>query len=104
MPRSCSVCHHPERAAIDEALRNAESYRSIAQRFGMTKDSLLRHRRAHTVTRPAASPPDPLRAFLYPCPAHGDVPFHYTAGQWLCVRCSPWNGSLTYFRLPSARP
>ena len=46
MPRLCSVCHHPDRAAIDAALVAGEPYRSIAQRFAASSDAVLRHKLA----------------------------------------------------------
>ncbi len=99
MPRACTVCIHSDVKAIDAALNAEESFRSIAKRFDVTKDSLFRHQQAHV-----AKPVDPLRAFLRPCPAHGDGPHHYSGDEWRCIRCSPWDGTLAYFRLPSARP
>ena len=48
MPRSCSVCCHDGRKAMDEALVAGESLRAITKRFpGVTESSLSRHRVAH---------------------------------------------------------
>ena len=48
MPRICTVCSHPDRAAIDAALLSgAESVGSLARRFKVGPDSLERHRKAH---------------------------------------------------------
>lgn len=47
MPRSCSVCGHTQRAAIDRALVNGEPLRDIAGRFGVAKSSLDRHKADH---------------------------------------------------------
>src|SRR5687768_3337477 len=47
MPRLCTVCTHPERAAIDAALVSGEPMRGIARRFAVSEDALNRHRRDH---------------------------------------------------------
>lgn len=44
MPRVCSVCTHPERAAIDAALLGGEPYRRIASRLGASTTALQRHK------------------------------------------------------------
>jgi len=40
--RRCSTCVHPERAAIDTALRT-ETYRAVADRYRLSPSSLHRH-------------------------------------------------------------
>ena len=45
MGRTCSICNHAERAAIDKALLNGESQRSIASHFNVSRASVERHRR-----------------------------------------------------------
>jgi len=47
MPRSCTVCSRADTAAINELLRAGESARSVAGRFDVGKDALLRHARRH---------------------------------------------------------
>jgi|GEM_PF-460771 len=47
MPRTCTVCSHPERAAINAALVNGESLRNIAERFGTSATALHRHKAEH---------------------------------------------------------
>ena len=48
MSRTCTVCAHPERQAIEQALVAVESpYRDIARRYGLSKDALLRHKADH---------------------------------------------------------
>jgi len=47
VPRACSVCTHPERAAIDAALAEEEPYRHIAARFGASATALRRHKADH---------------------------------------------------------
>ncbi len=51
MPRSCSVCHHAQRAAIDQALHAGEAFRNISGRFGTSTTALHRHKHAHLLTR-----------------------------------------------------
>lgn len=56
MGRKCSVCSHPDRAAIDELLVGGGSNRGIARQFSLTADAVERHARAHlpkTLTRAA---------------------------------------------------
>ena len=44
MPRTCTCCTHPERAAIDAALLANAPLRDIARQFNVSKDALQRHR------------------------------------------------------------
>ena len=48
MPRTCTVCSHPERKAIDKAIVAGDPYRGIAQRFAASPDAVLRHK-AHVL-------------------------------------------------------
>lgn len=43
MPRTCSICSHKQRKAIDKSLAAGESYRNIAKRFETTPSALTRH-------------------------------------------------------------
>jgi hypothetical protein len=47
MPRSCTICTHRERPAIDEALVAGEPFRNIAERFGTSLAALVRHKTDH---------------------------------------------------------
>jgi len=48
MPRTCTVCAHADRAAIDAALvQGGDSFRTIAHRFNVSPDALKRHKTAH---------------------------------------------------------
>ena len=48
MPRPCSVCRHPERAAIDVGLiEGTDSLRSLADIWGPSPSALRRHREVH---------------------------------------------------------
>ncbi len=51
MPRPCSVCRHPERRSIDLALIEAEPFRNLAKRYGLSSTALYRHREAHLSAR-----------------------------------------------------
>ena len=48
MPRPCSICSHPERESIDQALAEKEPYRIVAKRFETSKAALQRHKQGHT--------------------------------------------------------
>ena len=54
MPRTCTVCRHPQRTPIDEALILGQSLRNIAKRFGTSVTALFRHE-DHIPTALAAS-------------------------------------------------
>jgi hypothetical protein len=43
MPRTCTICGHRERNAIDAALIDRQSFRRIAAQFGVAATSLMRH-------------------------------------------------------------
>ena len=47
MPRTCTICDHPQRKAIDAALLTAESLRNISVRTGTSTTALHRHRHSH---------------------------------------------------------
>jgi hypothetical protein len=47
MPRVCTICSHPERAAIDAVLANGEPIRRIAARFGVSETAARRHKAEH---------------------------------------------------------
>src|SRR3989442_11375886 len=47
MPRTCTVCRHPERPAINAALVAGEPLRDIAVRFGLSRSALDRHNGEH---------------------------------------------------------
>jgi hypothetical protein len=44
MPRVCTVCTHPERAAIDAAIVSGEPLRRIAARAAISEASVRRHK------------------------------------------------------------
>ncbi len=47
MPRTCTVCQHPERSGIEHQLLNRDTLRDIARQHGLTKDAVLRHKDDH---------------------------------------------------------
>jgi hypothetical protein len=47
MPRRCTVCDHPERHGIDEALVSGGPYRGVAKRFGLSESAVYRHKTEH---------------------------------------------------------
>lgn len=47
MPRRCTTCDHPERAAIDAALLRGETNQSVSERFGLSLGTIGRHRANH---------------------------------------------------------
>ena len=57
MGRSCTICAHSERRAIDEALGTSRALRHIADQFGVSKAAVHRHWKAHVLQgRPVQSP------------------------------------------------
>jgi hypothetical protein len=46
--RSCTVCDHPEREAIERSLLEREPCISIAERTGLGRMALARHKRDHS--------------------------------------------------------
>jgi hypothetical protein len=48
MPRTCTVCTHPERREIDRALvARSASYRDIAGQYGVSRTAISRHTQEH---------------------------------------------------------
>ena len=47
MPRTCTVCSHPNRAEIDRALVRGESFRNVAKQHSVSTTALFRHRWEH---------------------------------------------------------
>lgn len=45
MPRTCTICNHPEHGAINGALVAGEAFRNIARRFGTSPAALYRHKK-----------------------------------------------------------
>ena len=52
MPRTCTICSHPEQVEIDKALVAAEeALRTIADRWTVSKTALIRHKTEHLPQR-----------------------------------------------------
>ena len=47
MPRKCTICGHSKRTAIDKALVERCAFRTIADRYGVSKTALIRHHDDH---------------------------------------------------------
>ena len=47
MARRCTVCAHPDRPAIDQALVNRRPFRTLSQQMGVSAWALLRHHDDH---------------------------------------------------------
>jgi hypothetical protein len=45
VPRKCSLCIHERRYDIEQAMLAGGSYRVVAQRFAVSRDAVVRHRR-----------------------------------------------------------
>ena len=44
MPRTCTICHHPRRLQIEQALIGGTALRTISGQFGPSKTAVMRHR------------------------------------------------------------
>ena len=58
MPQVCSICRHTERSAIDTAVAQRTPLRTIADRHGVSKTALLRHRQYHNFQQNMPRLPD----------------------------------------------
>lgn len=47
MPRTCTICNHPKREPIERSLLSGNPLRTIAERWSVSKTSLLRHKTDH---------------------------------------------------------
>jgi predicted nucleotidyltransferase len=47
MSRTCTICTHPQRHAIEKALVAGGAYRDIAGQYGLTKSAVERHKAEH---------------------------------------------------------
>ena len=48
MPRRCTICDHPSREALDQALVAGHALRDIAGQYHLSKSALARHKDRHT--------------------------------------------------------
>jgi len=47
LPRRCTICEHPQRDEINKALIETQNIAEIAKRYGVSYDSLFRHKQRH---------------------------------------------------------
>src|SRR3712207_9453548 len=47
VPRSCTICEHPDREAIDRALVGDSSNLSVSSLFGVSESAVRRHKANH---------------------------------------------------------
>jgi len=45
--QQCTICKHPKRAVLDQALASGIGYKSLSKKHGVSKFALYRHKRAH---------------------------------------------------------
>jgi hypothetical protein len=53
MPRTCTICHHPERPDIEADLSAGIGYSDVGRWYGASKHALRRHRANHVSLRSA---------------------------------------------------
>ena len=51
MPRSCTICEHAEREAIDRALVTGEANTKLSSVFAVSEQALRRHKGSHLPSR-----------------------------------------------------
>jgi hypothetical protein len=44
MPRTCTVCTHPDKAEIDRLLLEGKPFRYVAAQYGTSTSALVRHK------------------------------------------------------------
>lgn len=52
VPRKCSICSSAQRLAVEHSILAGDSYRTVAQRFHVSRDAVVRHRRHLTLSTP----------------------------------------------------
>lgn len=79
MPRQCASCEHPQVVEINAALSAGESVSRVAERFGVSRHSLYRHRDNHLPIAlssgfdvPMASDPQDLAGRLGTLASHAE--------------------------------
>lgn len=50
MPGKCTICNHPDRGSIDQALLSGASLREVGKRFNVSWQSVGRHQRDSHIT------------------------------------------------------
>jgi len=57
MPRQCTICSHPQRNVINEAIRTGIAHTVIARDYQVTRDSVRRHAKSHLALTPKTKRP-----------------------------------------------
>ncbi len=47
MPRKCSICAHPKKRWIDQALLKGAAVAKVARKYGVSSEALRRHKHNH---------------------------------------------------------
>lgn len=84
MPRSCSVCIHPETAQIAKAIAAGGSNRTLADRYGVKVSAVQRHR-VNCLRLPRRE--KDTGASREPSDGGGSVRFDIDAGEARCSAC-----------------
>jgi hypothetical protein len=99
MPRTCTVCGHPQRAEIDRTIVSGASNRVISRQFGGSHDAVRRHR-AHLSQRlikaQAARDGREARSLL------DQMEAQYQHARDVCDRVIPKEGRLRAFEAIAA--
>ncbi len=61
MPRTCTICHHDEREAIDAALVSGVAHRAIANQWHVGRAAVQRHAKNHLSAALVATQADAAR-------------------------------------------
>lgn len=75
--RRCTVCFHPDRAAIDVDLLQGISLRTIAGRYKISPSALYRHRRRHMAAPTVGDILEPAD--------QGDIWREWDGAKWLPI-------------------
>lgn len=92
MPRPCSVCTHPQRQAIDQALIAGAVFRNIARRFGTSTTAVHRHRHAHLNGHRQPTPPTatPMPPALAPDVQHAIAAYQEAMTAYKALQQTDW--------------
>lgn len=87
MPRPCTACHHPQRAAIDGLLAAGTPAGRVAIQFALSPDAVERHARNHLrrVLQTVRAALAPFPEVIVPLPAHGLLTVEAIAGRLAAV-------------------
>jgi len=115
MQEKCSVCGLPQRAMLEQQIREGVSIRSLARRYHLGRETIAHHKASHmplaskvALASPATTPssaavpePEPLPAPVRDYPVIGDKCIHCFkigdwhrgwSGQWEHSCGHPWHG------------